>query len=107
MKKNYEIIYKSLEKKEEYGYFSLTGLDILRYFEEDFSKEPLLWQTKALFLRELLIEERAGHTYLGYLVDYAPECRLPFHYNIKIPLVYHLSLRDDKIVHEIKQDEVF
>ena len=108
-----------LEKKEEYGYFSLTGLDILRYFEKDFSKEPLLWQTKALLLRELLtneddrlvdellIEEREGHTYLGYLVDYAPECRLPFHYNIQIPLVYHLSLRDDKIVHEIKQDEVF
>ena len=44
---------------------------------------------------------------LGYLVDYAPEFRLPHRYSLFVPFCYRLSLRDFDVVQKIKEDPQF
>lgn len=116
---NYQTWKKYLEDKHFYGTVSVQDLKILDFFEQDFPDEPIISQTKAFFIRELLtneddrlihellIAEKDKNISLGYLVDYATECRLPHRYFLRVPFCYQLSLRDDAVVERIQNDEVF
>lgn len=110
---------KYLENKHVYGSVSVQDLKILDFFKQDFPNEPIVLQTKAFFIRELLTNEddrlsnelllakKDKKISLGYLVDYATECRLPHRYFLRVPFCYQLSLRDDGVIEQIQNDEVF
>lgn len=115
----YQTWERYLTEKDFYKKESVHDLAILRFFEQDFSNEPIVSQTKAFFVRELLtneddrlihellINEKDQKHSLGYLVDYAPEFRLPHRYSLFVPFCYRLSLRDFDVVQKIKEDPQF
>ncbi len=108
-----------LREKNFYGKRSVNDLSILELFEQDFMSQPIIEQTKAFFIRELLtneddrninellIKEVQDRVSLGYLVDYATECRLPYRYCQFVPFGYKLSLRDFGVVEQIVRDDTF
>ena len=115
----YQTWEKYLEEKEFYKTQSVNDLAILHFFEKDFINEPIVDQTKAFFIRELLtneddrlinellIEEKDNFHSLGYLLDYAREFRLPHKYFLFVPFCYRFSLRDPDMLQKIQEDDVF